>query len=444
MLAHAERWHLTRLLAIGALTAVAACAQAVVDTPKKIEDARKLLDSVEGRASGCGVVPIGPRFNFTLRLQAGYVGQIPLRQAQTPQKWVVLARITPQQGEKNPVYLSDVVQFPARSNAQDAESGGFKASLSGAFWLGEGRYRVKWLAFDGDGDVCRKEWQIDASLKSNERKIGPLMAPNTVAAVSAGVEVRPPGDKPALGRLTILLHAASLQQGENVVGPIAKGLLLDALIALMDQMPAGSVRLVVFNLDQQKEIWRKDGFTLEALQEVAKALDEPGAVNYRALQNSGGALDLVESLTNQEIHASEPSGAVVFLGPHSIYRSKPVSAFTVPPGAKQRFFYLLVPNTQARRGPGLVGRGGGWPVGGHPPGFPTAGPNSQADDPDILLPNTRPATPAGNRSGVRPNNGPDTIQFVVEQLGGKVLKVDSPDSFANAVAEMKRMLGTNR
>jgi hypothetical protein len=55
-----------RLLALGTLTIVAACAQAVVDTPQKIEDARKLLDSVRGRASGCDVVPIGPRFNFTL------------------------------------------------------------------------------------------------------------------------------------------------------------------------------------------------------------------------------------------------------------------------------------------------------------------------------------------------------------------------------------------
>jgi hypothetical protein len=37
-----------------------------------------------------------------------------------------------------------------------------------------------------------------------------------------------------------------------------------------------------------------------------------------------------------------------------------------------------------------------------------------------------------------PNNGPDSIQYTVEQLRGKTLKVDSVESFANAVAEMAR------
>jgi hypothetical protein len=40
--------------------------------------------------------------------------------------------------------------------------------------------------------------------------------------------------------------------------------------------------------------------------------------------------------------------------------------------------------------------------------------------------------------------GTDSIEYALKQLGGKTLKIDSPDSFAKAVTEIRRSIGANR
>ena len=101
--------------------------------------------------------------------------------------------------------------------------------------------------------------------------------------------------------------------------------------------------MIVFNLEQQKELLREEDFTLAALPMVARALDavQPATVDYRTLQNPSRAGDFVQDLVKRELQASKPSDAVVSLGPRSIDKSKPSPALVLPPGAKQRFFYLL-------------------------------------------------------------------------------------------------------
>jgi len=424
-----------RLPALWALGTSCLWAQAVLQTPKQIADAKELLETYRGRPAHCEVTPTGPRFNFTLRLRAGYFARVALRGARAKQKWVVLMRVTPLKGDKTPVYLSEVLPFAVQAN------NGREGEVRGFFWLGEGRYAVKWMMFDGAGDVCRKQWEVDARLTGAERKVQALMPPNTVQGVSWSAGRR--GGAPVVGRLTILLHAASLEQGKAEPGMQSKGALLDALSALMAEIPARSVRLVMFNLDQQAELLRADGFTLERMPEVAKAMDAvPWAVDYRLLQDPGGRVDLIEKLAAEEMRAAEPADAVVFLGPHSIYNGKPSAAFARSEGAKQRFYYVMYGNTAVRRG-GMGGGGGGGAI----PGYEGIRGTMVMGDPGPLTP---PEGSAGTGpsparvTGVRRNNGPDSIQYAVEQLGGKVLKVDTPDSLARAVAEMIAGLGAGR
>jgi hypothetical protein len=417
--------NLWRLVAAGLLAAAVASAQTVLDDPKKIEDARRLLDSFSGQSVQCDVSPIKPGFVFSLRLQAGYIGRVPLRQVQIDgQKWIVLARITPQQGSRSPVYLSDVVQFPRGGDNNQA------AEIGGSFWLGEGRYAVKWMIFDGQGDACRREWQIDARVNVSERKVNPPMAPGTVAGLAGRATGPAAGPKPgAVGHLTILLHAASLLQKQTLLNALDKTMLLDAIVALTEETGARSVRLVVFNLEQQKEILRQDGFTIQALPEVSKALDsvQPGTVDYGTLQNPGGAAGLIEDLVNREIHAAEPSGAVVFLGPRSIYNGKPSPAFGLPPGAIQQYFYLMWthpprrPRSVPEVGFGAMGPGR-WGV----PSDPTTGVNYP--------------TGVNFPPNFGPNNGPDSIQHAVAQLKGELLTVNSSEAFTSAVMEITRAL----
>lgn len=96
-------------------------------------------------------------------------------------------------------------------------------------------------------------------------------------------------------------------------------MLAGSLSALLNRLPARSVRLVVFNLERQSVLLRKDNFTLAGIEEVTKAINEIqlGVVDYKTLQNAGGPIELLTGLIRAELQASEPSDEVVFLGPET-------------------------------------------------------------------------------------------------------------------------------
>lgn len=366
--------------------------------------------------------PGKPRLTFSLRLQSGYFWHLHLSQSQVAgQKWIVLARVTPKGGNRSPVYLSDVVQFPPDGNI------GWETEV-GHFWVGEGDYAVKFLMFDDSGRACRKEWQVEARLSPGERKIDPLLPPNTVAGPSWSVATRPAGGTPSsMNRLTILLDVADqVREADQVM-------LMDALTAMIEELPARTVRLVLFDLTQRKEVFRRDDFTSEALPEVDKAMRavqfEP--VDVRALQSGG--VDLIENLANFEIHSPEPSDAVVFLGIPSFYNHKPSANFGQATGAKPQFFYVLCP---ASRAPRWYPSGGIQPDDNYPSGMgrnlpPLVGMPGSGVGPVPHFPSPTPKSP----------NGPDTIEYAVDQLGGRTLRVESPDAFVRAIAEIARAMG---
>jgi hypothetical protein len=41
--------------------------------------------------------------------------------------------------------------------------------------------------------------------------------------------------------------------------------LMSTVSSLLDRVPTKNVRLVIFNLDQQRELYRQDGFTVNAM-----------------------------------------------------------------------------------------------------------------------------------------------------------------------------------
>lgn len=419
-----------RRLAIGVLAVAVVSGQALLNDPKKIADAQKLFDTMHSGQLPCEVTPRKPHFIFSLRMQAGYVVHVPLADPRVQgQKWIALTRVSSKERNGNPAYLSDVVELPRGGNSQH------EATIEGSYWLGEGRYSVEFLMFDDSGDVCRKEWEVDARLNSGVRNVKPILPPGGVAGNSVS-ELPVPVAK-SVGRLTILLHAASLLQKQSSLRDLDKAMLLDAMVALMEEMPARPVRLVLFNLEQQRELSRREGFTLDDLPEIARELDavQPSTVDYSVLRNPVGPLDLIRNLVNQEIPAPEPSSAVVFVGPRSIYKDKPSPPFGPPPEGSPKLFYLLWERPPAgsglQFGPGLQGQVGQMGIGRSPSGNPDASPGI-----DVY------AWPPMVNFG--PNHGPDSIEYTVDRLNGKVMKVDSVASFTSAVAEIARLSGLNQ
>ncbi len=309
-----------RPVLVFALAVAAASGQSVVD-PARISASLKSFERrADDRPLRCDVAPIRPRLNFNFRLEAGYVVRVPMSQYSGPgHGWGVLARITPQGGNRQPVYLANRVRLPSVPPTRVIwETGGF-------YVLGEGRYHVSWQMFDDIGRVCRKEWDINAKLGGNERHVKVTMPPYAVTDMALrGVAVVHEADDVAPLRLTVLLHAAPLIPRRTRLAVRDRFMLLSTLSSLLERVPARFVRLVLFNLAQQKELYRQEDFRLESLGDVAQALEgvQLQTVDYRVLRNRTGYLDLITDLVNREVSAQPTSDVVVFLGPEAPYSDK--------------------------------------------------------------------------------------------------------------------------
>jgi hypothetical protein len=369
-------------------------AQSILD-PARIKNYLPMLEPAPNdRPLQCDVTPLKPLLNFSFRFQAGYSVSVPVNQIQgSGHTLAILARLTPD-GGRQPVYLGNHLRLPdvPRSKAE--------LSLGGAYLLGEGGYAMNWMMTDETGRVCRKNWHVDAKLSRGERGVQVAIPAGAVSDLSGhGLRrAAPDSDDVRPLRLTVLMHAAPMSPRRTYMRPNDTMTLVSSLSSLLEHVPATSVRLVVFNLDKQKELYRRDGFTLNSLNQVFSSVNgmELGLVDVQVLENRRGPVDLISDMVNQEIHSQPPSDAVVFLGPTARFDDKvPRQSLEKTVGDLPRFFYFQV--RPFFRG----GRGG-------PPGAP-------------------------------PSSLPDSIDSAISRLNGKVVVIHSPGDLAKAIARLQHL-----
>jgi hypothetical protein len=329
-----------RRLAIVLLLASAGAAQNIVDSATFGNMLKALEPQAGEKLVRCEVTPIKPSLNFSFRFQAGYVVHVPMNQYfGAGHGWLILTRITPEGGGQQPVYLAGRVRLPPIPKTRIA------FEVGGGYLLGEGRYDVNWTLLDDTGRVCRSSWRVNARLGRHERQVTLSMPRDTVAEFTLrGRPDRKRGaDDAAPIRLTVMLHAAPMVPLRTRLRASDRVILLGLLSSLLERVPARSVRLVIFNLDEEKTLLRQDAFAPDALDRVAQSLNglELGRVDYHVLQNPRGHVDFLAGLMNLELRAEAPSDVVVILGPETRYVDNlPHAALEEPRGAVPQFFNL--------------------------------------------------------------------------------------------------------
>jgi hypothetical protein len=373
-------------LILAAAACTAATAQSIVN-PNRLRGAVAQLETPpeNERAMHCDVSAIKPSLNFSFRYQAGYMVSVPLNQyAGSGHRWDTLARITPEGGARKPVYLWSRFTLP------DVPKTNASARVGGGYLLGEGVYNVRWMMMDESGRVCRKSWRVDVHLGRADSKVKVAMPPDTVWEIGLrGSRTMPQGtDDSAPLRLTIFLHTAPLFPRRTRMRPNDMVTLMSTVSSLLEHVPARSVRLVLFNLEQQKELYRKDDFALRDMPQVSQAMTgiELGLVDFQVLQNKRGHVDLLTELVNRELAAQPPSDVVLFLGPETRFFDRvPQASLERPAASGQQFFYFqIVPFVRETATPG------------------------------------------------------DTIKSVLSRLGGKTILIHTPGEFAKAIERLEK------
>ena len=208
-----------------------------------------------------------------------------------------------------------------------------------------------------------------------------------------------------------MVHAAPFSSGFSNLQPGDVATLVGSLSSLLEQLPARSVRLVVFNLAQRAVLFRQDGFTSKDLEKVITALDQLqlALVDYRTLQQHGGPTDLLADLVQTELRDPQPADALILLGPRLQMPDIPVPAMDRPAAAPSLFYlqYQPPPLSLAGQRPTPARAGGRRPM--------------RPDDPTASLP---PSSPLGTSDG---------IEKLLGILKGKTIAIRTPHEFADAI-----------
>jgi hypothetical protein len=446
---------------IAVIIAACACAQTLIDSGHVSTALHEFAPRPSDVPLRCELVPVAPTLDFAFRFRAGYTFRLPVAQYQAANhSWFVLTKLTPQDDDRKPAYLF------ARTNAAQVVETDLNFEVSGSYLLGEGRYAVESTLYDDSSRTCKREWWIDASLARHQRAVQLSLPPFTVRdlpGIRSSDWNRPSGG----ASLTILLNAAPLSPRRTRLRPADRNLLLSALAAIAGRVPAASVRLVIFSLEAQKELFRSDSFSVDTIGQAAKAIDslELSTVDVRVLQNLTGPMDLLTGLINRELRAPMPAGAVILLGPLSRFTGRiPEGSLERP--AASRFFYVqcrpaprrIVPvvDSGADDMPIARGRPAG-PGAGSPTGSAgSTGSSSSGSAPPPPPPHTNDSSDAGSTSasggrGGRGSRGvpppPDTptgqhdrdlIDAAVARLKGRTLVVHTPADLAKAIGLLQR------
>jgi hypothetical protein len=364
----------------------------MVANPGRLPDALKSFERARGAAKlDCDIQPIRPMVDWTFRFQTGYRIDLPLRQySGAPQIVTTVLRVTPEGDEHEPVWLLSRARVPAVPSGRT----NVVAEFGGAYLVGEGKFRVDILVADQKGRRCVDDWSIRAKLDDEIREVRPGLPAGAVDDISLRRWRRARGttDAPeARYNISVLIHAAAVSPSRVRMRGYDRMLLMSAATSMLERLPIRGVRLTIFTMDRQKEVFHTPDLSSSTFREAVDALNdlELAVVDYSTLKNGGGHIELLSDLLDREL-AAQPD-AVIIIGPLARWSDKVDDADLPERGGAPPIFYV-----QLRPGRLAVA--------------------AQAD----------------------------TIARIVRKLRGRSKEVYTPTDFAEAIQDIERLLDRPR
>lgn len=303
--------------------------------PEPIGSVNRLIDSrVKQNLLKCSVHHWGPILGLNLSYRTGFSIFSNFRQFAVGDALIVFLRVTPEGGA--PVLLSQNFKIPPLPRGMAGRGTGKpNVNMIGAFAVGPGRYKVELLLIDQRGRSFYTPWK----LKTNKQGVASALGPLTVRPLAAdnwNGKLDPKGV-----RLTVLLDATATSVAAAKLRNEAF-LLLQLLASLLRQVPCQSVKMVAFNLDQQREVFRQGNFDAAGFAELSSTLKQVqfATVSYRALQRGSWSKFLLR-ITEEQTSADNPADAVVFIGASTHFTEKLPKELreSLAPGPSHFFYF---------------------------------------------------------------------------------------------------------
>jgi hypothetical protein len=379
-----------RTFTCGFLAAIASAAPTKAQgllAPRDLPEANRLLDSDSKAPRSqlkCDVQIRKPFVDFDFRFVSLFEVSASLAQFAPGRRIELLLRVTPTEGK--PVLLANGFRIPRvpPNLASGFKPDRFGVNVGGGFATGAGRYQAELLVLDDRGRSHYKKWNVEAKNDSKD-SISPVLARSAVAPLIAD---RWNGKLDPKGlHLTVLLDATAPGVYSSNFGE--RFLLQQMLASLLREVPCASVRVVAFNMDQEREVFRDENFGPAGFARLSVTLKnlQVAVVSYRALQR-GNSTRFLAGLVQEQISA--PADAVIFLGSNMHVMEKPSKEMkeSLDPGPAHVFYFEYV--------------------------------------------------------GYRRFHFPDSIEYLTQDLHGTVFQITSARDFGGALQKMDKQLGTAR
>lgn len=292
----------------------------------------------------CTVTPVKPELGFDFKFHAGYNVTVPLKDlADQPGSLTMVFRVVPSGHTDQPVYLSQHVPVPEI----EADARG-DADLHGAFVVGEGKYHVSWLMRDRSERICSSNWDMEAALPLRDKAMPLDIAQEGVQADDQPpFRPEPPVFRTESGgglRLKVIVHFAPQDPAAAVLAPDDVNAPLSILRSMARDPRVAALSLVVFNMPEQRVIFRQGESSAIDFAGLGKAVRtlNLGRVDARLLAQKHSGADFLGDLLTKEMSGNQnPPDAVIMVGPRAgVDDSLPPDALKQLGDVKFPVFYM--------------------------------------------------------------------------------------------------------
>lgn len=269
----------------------------------------------------CKVEDVKPLLGFDLKFHAGYEVSVPMKELVGSENLLtVVFRVRPVDNPENERYFIQRVKVP---EIEDDAKG--DAQLQGQFDLGEGKYHVDWLMRDRAERVCSSSWDVSAELPGKDKQISmnletAKVAPSDFEFFREDPPVQRQGGDATLN-VKVMINFAPQKATSSTMKPVDTSALTSILRSISRDPRIGKFSLVVFNMQDQKVLYRSEAVDCFDFPKIGAAIDEIklGTVDFKKLATKNSETEFLSDLLQKEVagggESGDPYDGLVFVGP---------------------------------------------------------------------------------------------------------------------------------
>ncbi|MCU0228618.1 MAG: acetyltransferase [Bryobacterales bacterium] len=296
---------------------------------------------------------------FDLNYHTGYHAEVPLAELLEGENILsVLFRVYPVDQPKQKRYFIQRFRVPDLKIGEDDEPPKGSVMLQGGVLAGTGKYRLEWLMRDRRERVCASSWEFEV-IPDTSALLPITLTPGLVRQAVAHpfknvqqVDV-PKAESDASLHVKVLVHFAPLNVQSAALQPIDLAALSSILRSISQDERVGKVSLVVFNVREQRVLYRQDASTEVDYPAIGEAIDtlNQGTIRYSLLADRHSDTRFLTQLITSEIARDSDVDGVIFVGPKVMLEENPPKELLGEVGAVEYPLFYVNYNLNPRENP---------------------------------------------------------------------------------------------